>query len=382
MSKGKNAVKATEQKGPRIIALDLLRGYFLVSIILNHLQWYPNLLDWVAIDGALLVSAAEGFFLISGILLGIVRGRNMLKKPFRDSALLVLRRGLKLYVTTIVLMLAFTFIGWLFLGNAGLKPGIRPIDEPLYNVILGGLSLQYLYGWADFLRLYAIFLIMAPLALWLLRKGKWYIVIAASCAIWAFFPTAHGLEDKTLELLMPISWQLIFFVGLTIGYHWVDVQKWWQRQTNNFRRSIKIPVLSIATITLLANIVLVVGIAVHLIPISVQETYNTQLATTFNKEELTIPRLTLFALWFTLGLTIFMRYEAQIRRWFGWILMPFGTNSLYVYIMHAIVLFFAHLVIAPDTSTNVLVNFVGSLLVLGLIFIAVKTRFLFKVIPR
>jgi hypothetical protein len=64
-------------KKPRILALDLLRGYFLVSIILNHLQWYPNGLDWVAMRGSLLVSAAEGFFIISGILLGIVRGRKL-----------------------------------------------------------------------------------------------------------------------------------------------------------------------------------------------------------------------------------------------------------------------------------------------------------------
>ena len=57
----------------------------MVSIILNHLQWYPSGFDIVAARGSLFVSAAEGFFIISGILLGIVRGRNMFQLPFKTN---------------------------------------------------------------------------------------------------------------------------------------------------------------------------------------------------------------------------------------------------------------------------------------------------------
>lgn len=377
MQKAENKIRA-----PRIIALDLLRGYFLISIILNHLQWYPNLLDWVALRGSLLVSAAEGFFIISGILLGIVRGRSLIDQPFRVSALLVLKRGVKLYVTAIILMLLFTLVGWLFLDNPGLKPGIRPIDQPLNEILFGALSLQYLYGWADFLRLYAIFLIMTPLALWLLRKGKWYIVALASCALWALFPVARTLTSNSAELLMPLSWQLIFFAGLIIGFHWIDLQRFWQKRKVKTRRLISIPILSLATITLAINAAVVLLIALGITPESVRVFYDTQLATTFSKDALTVPRLALFGLWFTLGLSLFIRYEKKIARWFGWILLPFGTNSLYVYILHAVLIFAAHLIIPAGTAKNILLNFLGSLIILGIIWYAVKKRFLFKVIPR
>ena len=369
-------------KKPRILALDLLRGYFLVSIILNHLQWYPNGLDWVAMRGSLLVSAAEGFFIISGILLGIVRGRKLADQPFKVSALLVLSRGLKLYVISVVLMLLFTFIGWLFLDNPGLKPGIRPMDEPILDIIIGALSLEYLYGWADFLRLYAIFLIMSPFALWLLRKGKWYIVTAASIGMWLLYPVARVYTENSTELLMPLSWQLIFFTGLTIGYHWNDLSDWWRRQSETLRKTIRIPVLTLAVITLLINIVLVAGFSLNFFPASWQTIYNTELFTTFDKNGLPLARLVLFGLWFNLGLTLFMRFEKTITKWFGWLLLPFGMNSLYVYIQHAIIIFFAHLIIAPGTSSNFILNFFGSIAILGIIYYAVKKRFLFSIIPR
>lgn len=372
----------TKTKTPRIIALDLLRGYFLVSIILNHLQWYPNGFDWVAMRGSMLVSAAEGFFLISGILLGIVRGRSLAHKPFPVAALLVLSRGLKLYIVAVLLMLFFTVTGWLFMDNPGLKPGIRPIDEPFHEILLGALSLQYLYGWADFLRLYAIFLIMTPLALWLLRKGKWYFVAAGSLALWALYPIAAATTGNSTELLMPLSWQLIFFVGLIIGYHWVDLLQWWKRRSTTVKRSISIPVLAAAAISLIANILLLVGIELSLVSNSVQVWYETLFVEPFNKNGLPAPRLILFGLWFTLGLTLFMRYEKQILKWFGWLLMPFGTNSLYVYILHAVLIFFAHLIIPPGTLNNIVVGFLGSVIIIGIILFAVKKRFLFSVIPR
>jgi len=371
-----------KNKTSRIMALDLLRGYFMVSIILNHLQWYPSGFDLVAMRGSLFVSAAEGFFILSGIILGIVRGRKLAALPFRISTLAVLSRGAKLYIVSVILMLSFTFIGWLFIGNPGLKPGIRPMDAPIIDLIIGALSFNYLYGWADFLRLYAIFLIMSPLALWLLRQGKWYIVMAGSIALWALYPWALLHTEYTAEVLMVLSWQLIFFGGLTIGFHWIDMKAWWEKRTQKAKQYILIPILSLASITLLANILFTILTSLGVGPESASTLYNSLQTTVFNKEALTLPRVILFALWFTLGLFIFTRFEPWIKKWFGWILIPFGTNSLYVYILHAIVLFFAHLLLTPVVSTNVFINFAGTVIVLGLILLAVRKRFLFKIIPR
>ncbi|MNL51557.1 OpgC protein [compost metagenome] len=89
----------------------------------------------------------------------------------------------------------------------------------------------------------------------------------------------------------------------------------------------------------------------------------------------------LFAIWFSFGFWLFHRYEHMIVRWFGWILIPFGNNSLYVYIIHAFVLFFAHLIMW-HASSNILINLIGSFVIVGLIWLSVRHKFLMKIIPR
>lgn len=370
------------KKKPRILTFDLLRGYLIVSIILNHLQWYPNGFDLLAMRGSLLVSTAEGFFFLSGLVLGIVRGRKLLARPFRMAASLLLKRGTLLYVTSVTLAFLFTLVGWwFFMDNPGLKPGIRPPDEPVGDVIFGIMSLNYLYGWADFLRLYTVFIIAAPFALWLMRKGLWYVVFAVSVGVWALFPWAleHGPRDS--EILMLLSWQLVFFGGFIIGFYWEKLSDFWSKLRPNVRRSIPYPVLSVAALTLLANIAFAVGQHYGLLTPALSDWYSS-IQPYFNKHQLPVARLALFLLWFVLGFYVVQRFEAPIKKYAGWILLPFGQNSLYVYIVHAVLLFFAHQIMPPDTSINILTGFLGATLILSITFLAVKKEFLFKIIPR
>lgn len=370
-----------EKKRVRLTTFDLLRGYFMVAIILNHLQWYPNGLDWVAARGSLYVTAAEGFFLISGIILGIVRVRKLITEPLKKSVALLLKRGFQLYVASIVLMLIFTLLGWwFFIDNPGLKAGIRPIDEPFLDVLWGALTFNYLYGWADFLRLYAIFLFASPLAVWLLRRGLWYVLMAISTAIWLSFSVFSG-GDLSNELLMPISWQFIFFGGLTIGFYWEEITKWWSNVRKTIRRTITRAVIITAISTILLNVVIAVD---GMMPGVLGETLRsiqTALAPYFNKESLPLPRIILFLIWFGFGFWLFQRFEPFIMKRLGWILLPFGTNSLYVYIIHAFVIFFAHL-LTQHEPLPIILNVLGSFAVLGIILLCVRTKFLMKIIPR
>jgi hypothetical protein len=353
-----------------------MRGYFLVAIILDHLAYFPNGLDWWSGRGGLFVSAAEGFFLISGIVLGIVRGSKLINKPFHFAASLLVKRSIQLYITAVVLMLLFTAIGWLCIDNPGVKAGIRPIDENVFDVIWGGLTFNYIYGWADYLRLYAIFILASPLAIWLLRKKLWYVVMAISIFVWGQFDNSH-LE--TLELSQVYSWQLIFFTGLVIGFHLETIRNWWARLALSLRKLLITSVVSVAAITTVANYIIAYppfdNFASHAVAI------HTALGPYFLKEQLPIPRLILFALWFGAGFWLFTRFEGFIVRWLGWILLPFGTNSLYVYTVHAFVIFFAHLFIANETSSWP-INLILSLAGVGIVWIALRYRFLMKVIPR
>ena len=368
-----------QKKSSRILTFDLLRGYFLVAIILDHLGFYPNGLDWWSGRGNLYVSAAEGFFLISGLVLGIVRGAKLADKPFRLPAQLLLKRSVQLYITAVILMLFFTFIGWFFLDNPGLKPGIRLPNESLWSIIWGGITFEYIYGWADYLRLYAAFILVSPLALLLLRRRLWYVLLGVCVIVWTQFDTLrHG---GSAELAQMYSWQLIFFGGFIIGYHWQSIMRWWQKLSWTIRQTIIAFVVVIAAATMVGNFIIIYGSELFGLQSPLLPKVNDWLAPYFVKESLPLPRLLLFLIWFGAGFWLFNRYEKFIVRWLGWLLLPFGTNSLYVYTMHAILIFFVHLLIHHETP-SLFLNLLISVSCVLLIWLAVRYKFLMKIIPR
>ena len=59
------------QEGNRDIRLDFLRGLCLFIIIANHIGYYPAYTMFLTGGGYFLVSAAEGFIFISGLVLGL-----------------------------------------------------------------------------------------------------------------------------------------------------------------------------------------------------------------------------------------------------------------------------------------------------------------------
>lgn len=371
-----------KKKSTRILTFDLMRGYFLVAIILDHLNFFPNGLDWWSMRGNLFVTTAEGFFFISGLVLGIVRGAKLIDQPFRAVVRLLLKRGVQLYITSVILILLFTFIGWEFyMNNPALKDGILPPGTNLFELIWKTLTFQYFYGWADYLRLYAIFLLASPLAMWLLRRGKWHVLLAISLFFWLLFPSNKDVPDLTQELFQPLTWQLIFFGGMTIGFHWNSIASWWKKRTVIQKRIMQTGVLGTAFITLVWNILVVFGVRyfdLHTLGINADSEY-TLYIDFFDKERLPWMRLALFVVWFWAAFYLFYRFEKYIVRFLGWLLLPFGTNSLYVYTVHAFVIFFVHLYFH---DAGLLSNFIISIAIIILIRLMIHYKVLMRIIPR
>lgn len=368
---------------PRIATFDILRGYFLVGILFDHLRLFPNGLDWWSARGGLFVSMAEGFFLISGIILGIIRGAKLEDQPFRDVAMLLVKRGVQLYIVSVVLTLLFTFLGWTILaGQPGLKSDIAPAGTPLWQLIWETLTLQYFYGWADYLRLYAVFLLASPLMMWLLRKGKWYVGLFISMLVWLLFPdpqVASGLEQERAQLL---SWQFLFYIGMTIGFYWPKLQAGWEKFSQTTRRWILGILWTVASATLLFNVAIllsVMGYDMHIFGVVPQMQHDLYVAF-FDKEQLPLMRIILFMVWFWAAFALVRRFEPIIKRWMGWLLITFGTNSLYVYTVHAFMIFFVQLFILEPGP--LLVNMAVSVGCIALTLVMIRYKVLMKVIPR
>lgn len=368
--------KKEQKKSSRIAAFDLLRGYFLIAIIINHLN-YPSLASLLTMKGELFVSSAEGFFLISGIVLGIVRGAKLINQPFKEAARLLLKRAGQLYIIYFLSTVLFTLIGWwFFMDNPGLKSGIASPDTPIHEMLWNAASFNYLYGWLDYLRLYIFFLLASPLAIWLLRKGLWWLVVVASISIWYFTPE---LDWPANVYIQPYNWQLIFFSGLVIGFHWKQISEWWQHLKKPLRVSIVSLVVGMAFATLAFNIFLAFGgkispdIYAYVAPI------RDTLSPYFDKENLPLARLSLFMLWFWASFWLFRKFEPFIVKWLGWLLLSFGGSSLYVYIVHGILIFFVHLFLPKQ---GYLINLLIVSGIVSTIWLMIRYKVLMKIIPR
>lgn len=354
-----------------------MRGYFLLSITLNHLYYFPSGLDPLTMRGHLFASSAEGFFFISGIVLGIVRGAKLATKPFTDIVSLLWKRTFQLYAVYAVLTIAFTLVGWwFFMDNPGIKQGIAPPDTPILTMIWNVLSFNYLYGWVDYLRLYIFFMALSPIAMWLLRRGLWWAVLAISLLVWALTPTPDWPQNVFTQ---PYTWQLIFFGGLVIGYHWKHIASYWRSLHVAIRRVATGSVVTLALGTLIFNTLIAFAYLVSPEFVAFADPIRAELRPYFDKEHMPLYRVGLFLVWFWAAFWFFHRFERYIVKAFGWLLLSFGTNSLYTYIMSGVIIFFVHLAIPKgDWWSNLLV----SVAIVAAIWLCIRYKVLMKVIPR
>src|SRR6185369_9293902 len=99
--------RAVTPRRSRDLALDLLRGYFLVVIMIDHLRYAANPLYLVSGRQSLWVTAAEGFILISGFLVGMLRGDEARTAGLASATRHLVRRAGVLALWCAVLTIAF-----------------------------------------------------------------------------------------------------------------------------------------------------------------------------------------------------------------------------------------------------------------------------------
>lgn len=352
------------KRSNRILALDLFRGYLLVVILIDHLAQFPGVFELMTGKGWLWSSAAEGFFIISGMMVGLIRGKDLRTQSFKQVWLKLWRRGGQLYLWSIGLTLAFTAIGSLFIGHADLKPGLASgIDWP--TLVSQTVTFQYVYGWADFLSHYALCMLAAPFALYVLHRGWWRQLVAASLLVWWF----RG--DNFVA-----AWQLLFVGGMIAGHYLPLLESWVDRWSATTRRQVMRWWLGAAVATMAAS-VMVVHVRPWLLGLDMSNQGLNNAAwslqymadTTgpwFDKLSLAPGRVIVAGLWFVALYIVFRRYEKQLDRWLGWLLVPLGRNSLFVYITQSVVVFMVPLFL-PST-TNVVVNLLLNILAILLIW--------------
>jgi hypothetical protein len=119
-------------KSKRILAFDLIRGFFLLVILVDHVELYPNGLDLFTGKGRLWVSAAEGFFFMSGLLIGMIYKRRLalgMKFIFKK----MWTRAAELYLVGTGLTLIY--LAWAVFTNHPYIKDSLPVPFPWHHYI-------------------------------------------------------------------------------------------------------------------------------------------------------------------------------------------------------------------------------------------------------
>ena len=341
----------------RILALDYLRGFFIVVIIIDHLWRWPNLFQFVSGRGELWASAAEGFVIISGLLVGYVRGYKNRQQPLKQVSGKLIRRGLTLYLWMIITTLALVGTSWL-LNFRGSMAHIPIPNFAWQQLITDTLSLTYVHSLTHFLYLYAIFLIISPAAIWLMRRGKaWAVIIASALAWWL----GIFLEIEWLQ------WQILFFVPSVAGYHLDSLFTRYYQLRLTTRRTIRYSTIGLTLIT----VAIAMTIAFSYPPGEYESTL-------FGRDPVTLATILTSFAWFVGLLSFTQLLLPHIEKWLGWLLSTFGGRSLTAYILHTVPLIVCQLLFADSANLwfNTLLAIICIMTTWGLLKIPHINRFI------
>ncbi|WP_294928808.1 OpgC domain-containing protein [uncultured Paracoccus sp.] len=218
----------------RLEILDGMRGYFLVFMMLNHLTFAGGYLLVKINHGELgFVQDAQGFVFLSGLLVGMVYARRMLRDGYGAGARKIRARAWEIYRYAAGSLLAIMALGLILKGSATYwEPWLWNLSshDPAYAI--ASLLLLFQPTYMDILPQYIIYMLVSPPLVWLCVTGRWMWVAAFSAVLWVgvqlglHYPLADGARH-VLDLVHDgrllrtafnvLAWQVVFMSGLVLG---------------------------------------------------------------------------------------------------------------------------------------------------------------------
>ncbi len=384
----------------RDLRIDFIRGLIMVSLVMVHIEIF-SIFTFAVWERIGVISSAEGFVLISGLVIGMVYRKKVEVQGLSAVAWGVFDRSLLLYRVNLFVIISIALLGLLPFIDAhsvmtftnrgtGEVFNLYPSMETPYHVMLAKVALlQAGPHQFQILGLYSCLLAVTPLVLWLLSKKRIGIVLGLSWILylvnWAFPSRLTGAQ---FEYAFPImSWQLLFYHGMVIGYFRREIE---ERVTGKLRFS----VLGISSVLFVMFMFFSLNNPNPALPswaklsfIEPQNFYSAYNAY-FQKNSLGLLRIVNYFVVLTVVYAVLTKCWEPIFRGLGWFFIPIGQASLYVFTVHIfIILAINNIPIFQETvlsyeSANVFLNSMGHVGSILLIWIMVKQRFLFHVIPR
>lgn len=239
-----------KQAKQRVIAIDYFRGLFILAVVINHAMVFSMPFAYLAGAGRMWTSAAEMLLIISGLTFGIIRS-GQIKSDFKMVLKKTWRRAAQIYLVNFIVVITSLTLA-LFLLSHSLPndvDGALPVRSGA-GLLWSILNYSYSIGWASFLRLYAVFLFIAPFALYVMRTKAWMMVPILSAGIYLLSVNSPAHLGAYADLGL---WQLYFFIGLSLSKFRVPALGTYYHLKSPFRRAIGTATLVTASAVILLS---------------------------------------------------------------------------------------------------------------------------------
>lgn len=369
--------------------LDLLRGLAIVFVVVNHID-QRSLWHLLTVERVGLVTGAEVFVLLSGVVLGMVHARRTARAGWRASASALLRRSRTLYLTSVVVVLAVLLLQFVpGVDDAALATYQDGRTGRVYDLydgagepsgLLRGVALL-VFGPGEFniMGLYVVLLALAPLALYLLVRGWWPVLVVAALAGYVL---AHAGVDRLLPSQFEnsfslLAWQLLFFGGLVVGFH---------RERLATALAGRPGRLLVSAAALLAVLFAVLAstspwLLGPRLPLISAGTFTEVYLDWFDRRLLAPGRLLNVVVLCVFATALLGRWPRVLDSLPGRYLVALGRATLYVFVVHlALVLTVDNL--AGGQQRGLLFGTVAHAAAVALLVLMVRRRVLFRMIPR
>ena len=323
----------------RDLRIDLLRGFCIFVMIVDHVGGETSWLYVLTGGDNFIVSAAEGFVLLSGFSMGLVHRVTIQRHGVRATFERVFGRARFLYLMTVLLTMAFASVSFAFATpwSAESTPARSRSD-----FVLSVLTLHRAYSLTDVLVLYTLLVAMAAPILALLHRGYTGAVLAMSVSAWVVFQISPARVPRFWSITdggFPFSaWQLLFVLGLVLGFHRPSLERYLTPSR----------LLALAAGSAVA---IVAVLALHLdqwaLGLGTGDP-NVTRDVLFDKNDARIGRIVGLMMVAPALYALTTVAWAPLRRVLGWLLLPMGQRALFAYgVQLFVVAFTSSVLFAP-----------------------------------
>ena len=202
--------------------LDFLRGIALITIFVNHVP--GTVFESLTTRNFGFSDAAEAFVLMSGIAAAFAYTKSV-KSSVSEGFTKAGARALKLYwVHLLITALALISVVWIsaLVGNDDMlgRNNMNYVFEEPISALVGIATFGHQFGYFNILPLYCVLMLAAPFMIRAaLTSPAWFL--AVSTALWLAAGTTHvnfpNFPTDGGWFLDPLSWQLVFAIGVVTG---------------------------------------------------------------------------------------------------------------------------------------------------------------------